>query len=47
MLHPFQGRQQKPDLGVHFLRIGDRGCDLLPEQFRIPLPPAMHRSSCR
>jgi hypothetical protein len=24
MLHPFQGRQQKPDLGVYFLRIGYR-----------------------
>jgi hypothetical protein len=24
MLHPFQCRQQKPDLGVHFLRIGYR-----------------------
>src|ERR1035437_5727107 len=47
MLHPFKGREQKPDLAVHFLRIGYRGCDFLPQQFRIPPPQAMHRRADR
>ena len=47
MLHPFQGGEQEPDLTVHFLRTGYRGCDFLPQQFRIPPPQAMHRRADR